>query len=208
MTFAWWAYWDAYSDTDATMLASGSPPTGGIYIAPNASGVGSTGYLQCVGDDTSGAASTYVRAGVSAAAWHQYIFQCDLTPGGGVAILLWVDNVSVSLTSLVANPTAGNFTNDTLAVMGRAAGTEFAAGRMQALAVYSGTLTAGQKTLLQTQAPNKIGKAPLNYWPLNGTVNPEPAAIGGVAMTIVGATFVANGIMFKNPNLTTMGVGE
>lgn len=184
ITVAFWMWWDTFaSDNDlAIEFTAQQELNKGFIVNPNqASGVFQIGLGGSGSEEWSDSCTR-----PSAAVWHQYIFQIDrATPANA----LWIDNSSQSLSTLshIASSYT-NFGNALLNVMCRNNASLFGAGRMAELAIYSGTLTAGQRASLQTSVPSVVG-SPLFYWPIAGVASPEPSLAGGIDLTVNGATY-------------------
>jgi hypothetical protein len=191
ITVAFWMYWDAFANDDdlaMELTANQNTNPGSFIVDPNnslASGTFSVGIANGAGSYW---ADRFTRP--SATAWHHYLFEMNrATP----ANLAWVDNIAQTLTAQNRDAASyGAFANALLNLMSRNAASLFGAGRLAEVAIYSGALSAGERSDLQTKAPNVVG-TPLFHWPLCGTASPEPAAVGGVNLTVVNdATFVAD----------------
>lgn len=189
ITLSFWMYWDAFADDDdlAAEYTNNFNAKNGFIVDPNESG---TSKFMCgMSGSVGGLYWLDVFTRPSAATWHQYIFEFNrTTPSNAV----WVDNSSQSLTLNVHTLVGGtNYDDATFYLMSRGVASLFGAGRLFEFAIYDGTLTAGNRTSLQTSSPSVVG-SPIYHWPICGTASPEPAAAGGIDMTVTGATFVAN----------------
>jgi len=181
-----WFYSDGFAnDNDLMMeLSPVSSNPGTFAINPNES----SGVFQAeVRGDTAGNRSQFSRP--SATAWHHYAFHFDFTEAVNEVPIIWVDGVSQSLTPS-GTDNAGTFANDVLNFMSRNNAGLFYAGRLAEVAIYGGVLlTQGQVDSLQTTKPHLVGSATFG-WHLDGTTSPEPNFVGGVDLTVNGATFV------------------
>lgn len=193
ITVSFWLYWDAFANDDdlaMELTANAAVNNDGFFIDPNASG----GAVELMIGDASAHLKdgTFPRSGVSAAAWHNWIVEFDRTAANGVlGIKVWIDNVAQTMTPVITVALTGNFANSTLNLMCRNNTSLFAAGRLFEYAIYSGTITAGNRASLQTDSPSLVG-SPIFHWGICGTASPEPASSGGVNLTVNGAVFVAN----------------
>lgn len=124
----------------------------------------------------------------SAGAWHQYVLLLDRTTGTALGVTVYLDGALQTVTQTESGSQTGNFGSYTLNLMSRNNASLFGAGRMAELAIYGGILLSQtEATSLQTLCPNSVN-TPTHYWPLDGTTSPEPASVGGVNLTVNGAT--------------------
>jgi hypothetical protein len=208
VSVSFWLWWDAFSNIDdfALEFVNGGSP-GGFSVDM---GSGYLGGCILVADVNSG--TTGNRFGgltrPSAAAWHHYLIVFDV---GGNAITSYIDGSVVTLNS-PSGTSSGTFkaSADTLSVMARNGASLWGAGRMADLAIWkSGRSSGDAATLAAGARANTLGTAPDWYWRIDGTTSPEPATLGGVALTLVGApTQVADPPVFSGPSAYLFGAGN
>jgi hypothetical protein len=128
----------------------------------------------------------------SGAAWHHYMITVNRAAGAQQITGVWIDGVSKSLTQVNTGVAGtgglGNFEHTLMAFdegaanFGDGAIAEYAIWHSEVLDIDDAVaLTAGTLASAITPAPDF-------YWRLLGVADPETAAIGGVNMTVVGAT--------------------
>lgn len=142
-----------------------------------------------------------VSVAPSTTTWHHWLINLDMTLSGGNLEIqsVYIDGVLQTLTNTDGSDfsnTGAVFANETLNVMGRNGASLFQGGRLADLCIWAPT-----SVLSSTDASTLAGGARANtvrtseiayYWPLLGTTSPEPAAIGSTALTVTGATSVAD----------------
>jgi hypothetical protein len=197
---AMWLWWDAFANDDDMALESGAAlgnPTGGFAIDPNASG----GTFEVFTHQSDFASRRFSRP--AAGAWHQIVANLDMTVTGAAQIAaVYVDGAPQSLTDGLISAIAGTFHNATLNFLSRNNTTLFGAGRMAEPAIWGLLLSQTDATNLaiNKHAPGLVQPGSLvHWWKLLGTTSPEPAEVGGVALTVNGATQTAHppGIIYS-----------
>ena len=197
ISIAFWLWWDSFANNDdlaGELSANYNDTQGGILIDPN-SATGSfqvgVNVVQASGDYTVG---TFSRP--SGGAWHQYVLILDISTNPNT-IVVYMDAVSQTFTySDQSTTTTSVFANAAWNVMSRNNASLFGAGRMAELAIYGGlALSQTDATDLQTKCPDQVQAGSRSfYWPLDGNASPEPASVGGVDLTVNGATQTAHPI--------------
>lgn len=193
ITVAYWGWWDSYLNLDnlaLEMSADYGTNDGTFIVDPDSSGGG----YEFAHHSTGGfRAASIVRPSVGA--WHHYMFV--FYTDSSVNNVAYVDGVSVTVTPGTNNG-GGAWGNFLLNVMSRNNASLFGAGRMAGLGIWGSALTAGNATTLAGgAAPASVG-SPLFAWNICGIVSPEPAAVGGIALTLSASapTFVADPATF------------
>lgn len=191
------------------VAAGGQPDTMTLEYGPNAFGA-TDGTFALYNDGGSGLPLIWLNAPThdhygfvatapTAAAWHHWLINFDMTlPGGQLEIQsVYIDGTLQSLTNTDGSDfsnVGATFANETLHVMSNGPGTLFQNGRLADLCIWTpgSVLSASDATTLADGARANTVRAGeiAYYWPLLGAESPEPAAIGGTAMTVTGATYV------------------
>lgn len=123
----------------------------------------------------------------SAAAWHHWIVTIDGSLSSSQIVAVYIDGVSVSLTSTNNNAGASSMANQTLNIMSRAGSSLFHDGDMAEMAIWGGvTLDATEAaTLGKGYAPPLVRPASLTlYVPMLR----DNVALRGAAPTFNGTT--------------------
>lgn len=204
-----WLWWDTFaSDDDLAMEFSTDHNSfnDGFVVNPNVSDVArfQFGYHNAAGQNQ----KSFTRP--SEDAWHHYVFNFDRTLTAAAEIVsAYVDGSSQSLTTDFSNDSANNFGNHVLYLMSRANSTLFGAGRIAEVAIWGGVnLSQGNVDTLYNSGKGARaqwvqGSNLRHYWRLEGNSSPEPASVGGIAMTVNGATQVAHPFTLKEGPLVT-----
>jgi hypothetical protein len=181
--FSGWLWWDAFSDDNhyAFEIWTGAAWTFGIV--PNSSSTSKWhAFLQ---GNVGSASGEFTRP--SAAAWHQYVVNVDLTKASAEVDSIYMDGNLQTITNAFDNNNA-SVADGTLRLMNAVNNGTFSPGRWAEVAIYSGvSLTQGQVTSLQTQTPDLVGSATYG-WHLLGAASPEPAFVGGIDLNLTGTT--------------------
>jgi hypothetical protein len=196
IALAFWLYWDVYSTNADIALELGTTDAdtdNGFLIIPNASG----GEVFIAHYGNAGASQGNIPQ-PSAAAWHHLVVNMDRSLAINEVDTVYVDGVSQVLNRVSNNNNTDTFPNTTLNVMSRANSSLFGAGRMAELAIWGGGLLSqadatalAAATKLPSDASLSIGAA-THYWKICGDNSPEPATLGGIALTVNGATQTAH----------------
>jgi hypothetical protein len=199
IALSFWLWWDAFANNNKLALelsADVGANAGAFQVAPNRTSSADFGVAAFgnVGFNLAGLTRP------SGAAWHHYVANLDFTKPSHEVDTIYIDGVSQSLTWSLDENNTGSFGNYVLNVMSRNNAVDFGAGRIAEVAIYADFL------LGQTQVDSLYnggtgidartvqGANLHNYWQLCGTDSPEPALVGGVDMTVNGATQVAHPI--------------
>jgi len=126
----------------------------------------------------------------SSAAWHHFVINVDMTQ----SISSWFPSVYVDAVSQTLNNTnavaATSLDNETLYVgADGASSTNFLACQLADWAIYSGiNLSQTDATNLHNGnlPPTVQGGSLVYYWKICGAASPEPAAVGGINLTVTG----------------------
>lgn len=202
LTVAYWLWWDSFvngGDHALEFTANLEASEGGWDHRPDAA----SSDMRTIYGKMSGFNQWHVQVIVSrpsAAAWHHYMLTYDRTAQDPYAnSKIYIDGSLASATYSHAGvaPDSSNWVSDLLYVMSRGGTTEFGAGRVADLALWNNSLLTATDAVNMAAGyhPNnatKVSVTPTQYWPLLGTASPEPATIGGVALTVSGAVFVAD----------------
>lgn len=203
LSIAFWHYGTYGSNNDEIIFEYGANAfgaTNGLFALVGSPSGGTSAtpwvYLNAPTHDHSAALAT----SPSSSAWHHWLVNFDTTLAGGqLEVGVYVDGTVQSLTGTDGSDFSNDgatFANDTLNLMSRNGSSLFCDGRLADLCIWSGTTVLGP-----TEATTLAGGARANtvrnsdilyYWPLLGTTSPEPAAIGGTALNVTGATSVAD----------------
>lgn len=148
----------------------------------------------------------------SSGAWHHYALVLDTTMGSGTAnrCKAFVDGGADSAVTDVNTANAGAFGNYTLNVGSRNAASNFWAGSLSDIAIYTSALSqANAQTLAGCGDPASVGGGPAFWWPIK-QVSPETPDAGGVNLNVTGTTNAASGCAGGGGNGTMMllGVGR
>ena len=172
-------------------LSTNSNSNAGTFkIIANESSSG-TFWIDVVGDIGKTAASI---PSPSNSAWHHILINVEFANSALTEIESWyVDGSAQTMTKVyVNNNNTGTFGNYTLYVMSRANSSLFADGAIADLCIWapSSAISSGDAATLAGGArANTVRNSEIAYyWPLLGNSSPEPATIGGVDLTVNGAT--------------------
>lgn len=195
LTISTWLYWDAFSNDNMVALESSSNYNSGAD--------GAVRFIMIPNDSVSAKFAVNVK-GVgynkseftrpSAGVYHHYMMLFDLNVANEVPNV-YVDAVDQTLTHSASTDNTGPFSDQVLYAMSRGNASLFAAGRIAEIAIWTGiNLSAANATSLFGGAlPSTIAAGNLAYyWKLCGQTSPEPPAVGGIDMTVNGATFVGH----------------
>jgi hypothetical protein len=134
----------------------------------------------------------------SAGAWHHWVINFDGTVSGSAQIAgVWIDGVSKALTNGGNGSTTTTFPDSTLAFMADPDAT-WAAGRLAEFGAWGGIqFVQGDVDSLYNSGSGGLATGVqsgglIRYWKLCGTASPEPATVGGINMTVTGATSAAH----------------
>jgi hypothetical protein len=129
--------------------------------------------------------------------WHHYVFTFNrTTPAGAngydLGTSAFMDGAPVTVTRDHAYMMSGTFSDKVLYFMSRACGSLFLSGEIAEVALWSDLLGPADAIALfhggaGAPATQVRPEALLYYWPLCGTVAPEPATVGGIALEVMGA---------------------
>jgi hypothetical protein len=132
----------------------------------------------------------------SGSTWHHILINYDFSKATNETDTVYVDGVSQTLTRTTNSNNTGTFASYVLYVMSRAGTSLFADGSMADLCIWapSSVLTSGDASSLAAGArANTVRTSEVAYyWRLDGTTSPEPNTVGGIDLTVTGATFVAD----------------
>jgi hypothetical protein len=189
-----WLWWDTFADDDDLAMelhADFDLVTDAFLINPNSSST--TRFEFATGGLGNYNAKSFTRP--SSGAWHHYLFNYDRSLTGAAEHTgMYLDSISQTLTTDSTFDTGGAFGSRVLYLMTRGNTTLFAAGRIAEVAIWGGVnLSGAEVTSLYNSgkgaaATSVQGSSLAHYWRLIGTQSPEPATVGGVAMTVNGAT--------------------
>lgn len=194
--YAFWLWADSYGNVDnhyALTQARDALPR--VEALPDTNGGGWRAGL--INDATTIASITRPSAG----AWHHYVINLDITKSSGEIDTLYVDGVAASLSFVFDQDNTGNLPNRILDLMTTVTGGSPAgllAGRIAEVAIWGGILLAqadvdnlynsgGGRLATDVQSGSLV-----HYWRIEGDTSPEPASVGGIDLTVVGATSVAH----------------
>jgi hypothetical protein len=151
---------------------------------------------------------------MTANVWHHMAVNIDFsvtaTPSPTVPQVMipnvWIDGTAITCTNTASSAASGPLVNGLLRLFSHVTGTNFLNGQIAEIAIYAGyLLTSTDVTNLRNAGagrdPRTVGSGLAYYWPLMGTTSPEPALVGGIAMTVSGATSSTH--PFSNTWLTT-----
>jgi hypothetical protein len=192
-----WLWWDAFDNNDSLAMefsADHNAQTNAFIVNPEDSGFAHfvVGYHVVAG--------TYNTRGIeqpSPGGWHHVVFNIDRSqPGTGEITSIFVDGVSKVLQTDAVADSVGNFGNHTLYLMSRGCASLWGAGRIAEVAIWGGVnLSASQVASLYNSGngalANTVGSV-THYWRLIGDASPEPATVGGINVTVTGATQVTH----------------
>lgn len=213
-TLAWWMWWDTFANDDdfaIELSANWDTSAGAWLVDPNYSATSKVLGGVSAGDSTNYAIKDFARP--SAAAWHHWALTIDLTKdesndSNRKIVNLYIDGSTVSGTSLNATftGTGSTFPNSVLNLMARNATSNWAAGRMAELAIWSSILSGGAIADMYNGGTGGNGRSalfyPANrlyYWPIAGTQSPEPEYSGGIGLTLTGAPTSTASPAIDNP---------
>jgi hypothetical protein len=134
---SFWLYWDSYGSGDELAFEHSADINSheGFMIDPNNSG-GSTVLFLLKGNV---GISVAEAPRPSAAAWHHYVVNYDMSAGAGSEIAVFVDGVSQSLSGTGGGfNNTGNMASATLYLMSRNNASLFGTGRLHNVIVYAG----------------------------------------------------------------------
>lgn len=130
--------------------------------------------------------------------WHHVLVNMDYSKASQEVDSIYVDGVSQTLTFdryATANNT-GTFGNYVLYVMSRAGTSLWADGSMADLCIWAPssvlTLAEAQALAAGRRAGDVRTSEIAYYWPLLGGLSPEPGVVGGIDLTVTGATAAAD----------------
>ena len=205
LAIGFWIYTTFAADDDIlleTSANSNSNP-GSLKVLANESGtnrlwtdvVGNVG--QASGDCAPPADNT----------WHHVLINYNLANAGATEVeSIYINGTSQTLTHIATSNNTGSFTSQFLNVMSRNNASLYADGRMADLAIWAPTTAVAGTDVTNLAAGRRAhtvrNSELLYHWPLGGTASPEPANIGSTALTVNGATNVAD-----PPTLDAMGGG-
>lgn len=191
ISVSFWLNKTAYTNNDSvvTELSTNSNVTAGTALClANESG---TNHFWVNNFGNVGKASADAVA-PSGGAWHQFVYVIDFAASTHECAAIYYDGTSQTVTfdrNGVINNT-GTFTSQVLYMMSRAGSSLFCQGQLAEVGVYSGSLTAGNVTSLQTQRCGSVASGSLLYnWSLNADGS---AATGGINMTVTGTSVVSD----------------
>lgn len=201
MAIAFWLWIDAYSGVSQYAYShKDAGTTNRVNMAPDSAG--SLWYIERV--DTGPLATTGEFTRPSAAAWHHFLINIDITKLSAEIDTIYVDGSSVGITRNTDQNTTGNFPNAILGLMYRREASDlFVAGRLAELAMWSDLLLTGADALaLYGNGP--LGESstailasavasgsPANYWRM---LTDGVASLGGINLTLTGTSQVAHPI--------------
>jgi hypothetical protein len=202
LTVGSWMWWDAFSTVGNCLLQYGDSgvSSGEMFVKPNNS---NGDFLIAVHDASYTPAIYPAISWPTSGTWHHYILSIDRALAGAAQITnFWLDGSApppgYNIGAADVSSNWGNFllylmTYDSAPVTGG-----YGAGRIAEVVLYSGYNFTG------TDAGNlynggagrdaRTVQTPTYYWPLLGQTSPEPALVGGIAMTVSGATAAAHPI--------------
>lgn len=199
VTVSAWFWVDAFANDDRKSLEFGDPSydssSGGFLIVPNYA----TGEI-ITGHSVGGLYNLGTFPRPSAGAWHHYVVNLDTAaPAAAEIVSAYIDAVSKTLTAVAGDNTSGTYSAaKTLYLMARGGTTDWLAGRIAEVAIYGGI------TLSQTDIDSLYNSGGGNlatnvqsgslkyYWRILGNSSPEPNTVGGIDLTVSGATLVAH----------------
>lgn len=142
---------------------------------------------------TSGSKTGFSVIPPTGSTWHHILINCNLANSSSTEVESWyVDGIAQTLTQRTFGENTGTFGSYVLNVMSRANASLFADGAVTDLCIWapsSAISSTDAATLAGGIRANAIRNSEIAYyWPLGGTTSPEPASIGGVDLTVNGAT--------------------
>jgi hypothetical protein len=183
-------WWDTFANDDDLAYEFGDGTGDRMFLNPNGSAFG--GNISYFNHNNGGdCIRSWVRP--SANAWHRMIVNLDIAQVGAAEIVsVYIDAASQALTNRATFDNTGTYNNRTLNLMSRNNTTLFGAGRIAEFAIYGGiNLSGTDATNLETLRPDQVQSGSLiHYWKLCGLDSPETASIGGINLTVNGATFI------------------
>lgn len=190
-----WFWWDAYASDDDLLLehsANVNTNAGAWFVDPNDSNTGNKLNIAV----SQGNGANYCIANIarpSAAAWHNLVFNIDLTQATSEISEIWVDGSAQTITYFLNNNVSTTaFRNDTLNFMSRNNASLFGAGRLAEVAVWPGVLLTGGEALALADGIVPLLVRPTAqpyYWPLHGNNSPENERFYGKDATVNGAVW-------------------
>jgi len=194
IAMAFWLKSTFASDDDmiAELSATANSNAGTFRVLGNESGAGRF-KVGVRGDG--GYAEESLPSGVpSSATWHHILWNADFAnPNTSEVETVYVDGAAEVLTDSQTFENTGTFGNYVLNLMSRNAAALFADGDLADVCIWriedDNPVTVEEVALLAGGAravdvrPDDIAY----YWPLAGEDSPEPALIGGTALTLIGA---------------------
>lgn len=195
LAFGFWLYSVFTNDDDIlleTSANSGSNP-GTFKAIGNESGTNRF-WVDVVGNI--GQAANHVAAPANST-WAHVLVNLNFANAGATEVeSIYFNGTSQTMTNGAASNNTGTFTSQILNVMSRNNASLFADGRMADLAIWapSTAITGADVTSLAAgrRAHTVRNSEILYHWPIDGVSSPEPANIGAVALTVNGATNVAD----------------
>lgn len=191
---AFWLWWDSYANDGKSALACGSlSNTGYFRINPN----GGAGDVQILMYGKLSDADAVSITRPSAAAWHHYVANFDITQQAthNLVASVYVDGADAS-PSVIATESEGDFTipDNPLYLMSFGGG-GFGAGRQAECALYREvnlSLSEAQQLYGGALATDVQGTNLAGYWNICGNNSPEMPTVSNVALLVTGTTQTAH----------------
>lgn len=176
-----WLYWDSFTngyDIALEYTANGYSTDGGFYMCPDW-GTGNLSVTLRVG----GLRNTKLYTRPSGAAWHHYAIVADRANG----VSLYIDGALATESSYPETATSGSGTlaNSTLYLMSRGGASNFGAGRLQHLGVWSTRPAAEIATEYNQSATPALFAAPGTPEDVGGGTEHEIALTGLVTASVL-----------------------